>query len=65
MSHAHNHTIHRHHHHYGWDNANTPVLTVVPGKRLSLKSSMPPAASLVLVLLQPMSLLWISIKSIR
>ena len=25
------HTIHRHQGHYGWDNANPPVLTVAPG----------------------------------
>ena len=25
------HTIHRQHHHFGWDNANPPVLTVAPG----------------------------------
>ena len=25
------HTIHREHHHFGWDNANKPVLTVAPG----------------------------------
>jgi acetamidase/formamidase len=25
------HTIHREHHHFGWDNANQPVLTVAPG----------------------------------
>jgi len=26
------HTIHREHHHFGWDNANQPVLTVAPGE---------------------------------
>ena len=25
------HTIHSEHHHFGWDNANEPVLTVAPG----------------------------------
>ena len=32
MSPSQNHTIHRHDHHFGWDNANAPVLTVTPGE---------------------------------
>lgn len=32
------HTIHRHHHHYGWDNANRPVLTVAPGDTVELET---------------------------
>lgn len=28
------HTIHRHQGHYGWDNANAPVLTIAPGDTL-------------------------------
>jgi acetamidase/formamidase len=28
------HTIHRHQGHYGWDNANPPVLTVAPGETI-------------------------------
>ncbi|HUF87450.1 MAG TPA: acetamidase/formamidase family protein [Thermohalobaculum sp.] len=32
MSHSPRHTIHREHHHFGWDNANRPVLTVAPGE---------------------------------
>jgi acetamidase/formamidase len=31
MSSSRRHTIHREHHHFGWDNANQPVLTVAPG----------------------------------
>ena len=31
MSSSQRHTIHREHHHFGWDNANQPVLTVAPG----------------------------------
>jgi acetamidase/formamidase len=31
MSSRKRHTIHREHHHFGWDNANRPVLTVAPG----------------------------------
>ena len=31
MSNSRRHTIHRAHHHFGWDNANQPVLTVAPG----------------------------------
>jgi acetamidase/formamidase len=31
MSNSQRHTIHREHHHFGWDNANQPVLTVAPG----------------------------------
>lgn len=31
-----NHTIHRHHHHFGWDNANAPVLAVAPGDTVEL-----------------------------
>ena len=31
MSSSQRHTIHRERHHFGWDNANQPVLTVAPG----------------------------------
>ena len=31
MSSSQRHTIHREHHHFGWDNANQPVLTVASG----------------------------------
>jgi acetamidase/formamidase len=31
MSSKKRHTIHREHHHFGWNNANRPVLTVAPG----------------------------------
>jgi acetamidase/formamidase len=31
MSSSRRHTIHRERHHFGWDNANQPVLTVAPG----------------------------------
>lgn len=31
MSSSARHTIHREHHHFGWDNANRPVLEVAPG----------------------------------
>ena len=37
MSDAHNHTIHRHHHHFGWDNANDPVVTVAPGETVEFE----------------------------
>jgi len=30
--HHHDHTIHKHQHHLGWNNANAPVLTVAPGE---------------------------------
>jgi amidase len=30
----HNHTIHRHQHHFGWDNAIAPVLTIAPGETI-------------------------------
>lgn len=29
-----NHTIHQHHHHFGWCNANKPVLTIAPGESI-------------------------------
>jgi acetamidase/formamidase len=32
------HTIHRHHHHFGWDNANAPVLIVAPGDAVELET---------------------------
>jgi acetamidase/formamidase len=32
------HTIHRHRHHYGWDNANRPVLTIAPGDTVELET---------------------------
>ena len=31
------HTIHGEHHHYGWDNANEPVLTVAPGDSVAFE----------------------------
>ncbi|UCH76223.1 MAG: acetamidase/formamidase family protein [Rhodospirillales bacterium] len=31
------HTIHRQHHHFGWDNANPPVLTVAPGESVEFE----------------------------
>lgn len=37
MSHAHNHTIHRHHHHFGWDQANEPVLRIAPGETVEFE----------------------------
>ena len=37
MSHAHNHTIHRHHHHFGWDHANEPVLRIAPGETVEFE----------------------------
>src|SRR5947208_1646878 len=36
MAARHNHTIHRHHAHFGWDNALEPVLTVAPGQSVEL-----------------------------
>lgn len=33
-----NHTIHKHHHHLGWDNANSPVLTVKPGETIAVET---------------------------
>ena len=32
------HTIHRKHHHFGWNNANTPALTVAPGETVYLET---------------------------
>ena len=32
MPHHHNHTIHQHQSHFGWDNANKPVVTIAPGE---------------------------------
>ena len=32
------HTIHRHHHHFGWDNANAPVLVVAPGDTVEFET---------------------------
>ncbi|MCP5076368.1 MAG: acetamidase/formamidase family protein [Rhodobacteraceae bacterium] len=37
MSHAHNHTIHSHHHHFGWDHSNEPVLKVAPGETVEFE----------------------------
>ncbi len=37
MSRAKNHTIHRHHHHFGWDNANEPVLTIAPSETVEFE----------------------------
>jgi acetamidase/formamidase len=31
MAATHHHTIHKHQHHFGWDNANPPLLTITPG----------------------------------
>jgi len=31
------HTIHGHHHHFGWDNSNTPVLTIAPGESIGFE----------------------------
>lgn len=31
------HTIHGQHHHFGWDNANPPVLTVAPGETVAFE----------------------------
>jgi acetamidase/formamidase len=31
------HTIHGRHHHFGWDNANPPVLTVAPGETVAFE----------------------------
>jgi acetamidase/formamidase len=33
-----NHTIHRAHHHFGWDNANEPVVTAAPGDEVSFET---------------------------
>ena len=33
-----NHTIHNHDSHYGWNNANTPVLTVAPGDTVEFET---------------------------
>ena len=33
-----NHTIHRQHHHFGWDNANAPVLVVAPGDTVEFET---------------------------
>lgn len=33
-----NHTIHKHHHHLGWDNSNSPVLTVKPGETIAVET---------------------------
>ena len=38
MSSSKRHTIHREHHHFGWDNANRPVLTVAPGDTVEFES---------------------------
>jgi acetamidase/formamidase len=32
------HTIHQHQHHFGWDNANSPALTVAPGDTVSFET---------------------------
>jgi len=32
------HTIHQHRHHFGWDNANAPVLRVAPGGRVEFET---------------------------
>ena len=34
---THDHTIHKHHHHLGWDRAIAPVLTVVPGESVEFE----------------------------
>lgn len=33
-----NHTIHKHNHHFGWDNANAPVLTARPGETIEIET---------------------------
>ena len=33
-----NHTIHKHHHHLGWDNSNSPVLTVKSGETIAVET---------------------------
>ena len=33
-----NHTIHNHDSHYGWNNANAPVLTVAPGETVEFET---------------------------
>lgn len=38
MSSSPRHTIHRDHHHFGWDNANQPVLTVAPGETVEFEA---------------------------
>jgi acetamidase/formamidase len=48
----HAHTIHRDHHHFGWNNANPPVLTVAPGDTVEFETvdasggQLPPGATL-------------------
>jgi acetamidase/formamidase len=48
----HTHTIHRNHHHFGWNNANPPVLTVAPGDTVEFDTvdasggQLPPGATL-------------------
>jgi acetamidase/formamidase len=34
---AHEHTVHRHQSHFGWNNANPPVLTVAPGSTIEFQ----------------------------
>jgi acetamidase/formamidase len=34
MPHHHNHTIHQHQSHFGWDNANKPAVTIAPGETI-------------------------------
>lgn len=38
MSNSPRHTIHRAHHHFGWDNANQPVLAVAPGETVEFEA---------------------------
>lgn len=33
-----NHTIHRHRHHFGWDNRNSPTLSVAPGETVEFET---------------------------
>ncbi len=33
-----NHTIHKHNHHFGWNNANAPVLTAKPGETIEIET---------------------------
>jgi acetamidase/formamidase len=37
MSNSPKHTIHREQHHFGWDNANAPVLTIAPGESVEFE----------------------------
>ena len=37
MSTIHDHTIHKTHHHFGWDNANRPVIKIEPGQSVEFE----------------------------